>query len=102
MIFGTAYAASGLESGLYIKASDVGKGKVDSIYIGRPDSQGVFSVVYMYVSGREVEKKGRVQGSSIQVVVSSFNQVIGGGTESFQIVNSATFTRDGIRWIKAS
>jgi hypothetical protein len=76
---------------MYIRESDVGRGRVDSIKIGEPDRQGAVLVSFYRQNGGVSEKQGRIQDNRL---------LIDGETEYFEIVNATTFTRDGIRWVK--
>lgn len=104
IISGNAFAQSTLESGIYVKESDAGKGRVDSIYITGLNSRNEVTVSSHKANGDIVwEKKGKYQGNRLQVVPSSsnFNHVVGDGVEYFDILNSTSFRRNGVRYVKA-
>jgi len=104
IIPGNVFAQSILESGIYIKESDAGKGRVDSIYITGLNSQNEVIVSSHRANGDIVwEKKGKYQSNSLQVVPSSssFNRVVGDGVEYFDIISSTSFRRNGVRYVKA-
>ena len=102
IIVGSAFAQSGLASGLYIKESDIGRGRVEAFWIGSPNSRDEISVVYMRADGTEgAERKAKVSGNRLHIVAmnSSFNRVMGDGVEYFDIINRTSFRRNGVRWV---
>jgi len=91
-----------LASGLYIKKSDVGKGRVEAIWIGSPNSQGEISVVYMRADGSERgESKAKVSINRLHVVPknSSFNRVMGDGVHYWDILSRTSLRINGVRWV---
>jgi len=106
LVAGVVFAQNiDLESGGYIRQSDVGRGSVAMIDIGYPNGSGERLVAYLESTGNQRwEKKARVSSGRLHLVPtsSSFNRVVGDGVLYFDIVSSTSFRWDGVLWVKGT